>query len=93
MKKRIHKSSRIKNYKFTKNIFFFDSVPLKGYVAFLVRFIPPQTKFRGVYWSHPVQPCVRKSCPGHNFKSIEASNFKLPTQIGHIVEKCSVQEP
>ena len=39
-----------------------------------------------------VCPCVTKSCPGHNFKSIEASNFKLHTQIGHIVEKCTVQE-
>ena len=55
----------------------------------------------GVYWSHPVRPsavrlCDTKSCPGHNFKSIKATNFKLHTQIGqigHIVEKCSVQEP
>ena len=54
-----------------------------------------------VYWSHPVRPfavclCVTKSCQGHNFKSIKASNFKLRTQIGQIgqiVEKCSVQEP
>ena len=23
-------------------------------------------------------------CPGHNFQSIEASNFKLLTQIDHI---------
>ena len=37
--------------------------------------------------------CVKKSCPGHNFKSIKASNFKLHTQIGHAVEKFSVQEP
>ena len=35
-------------------------------------------------------PSVR---PGHNFKSIKASNFKLHTEIGHIVEKCTVQEP
>ena len=34
-----------------------------------------------------------KSCQGHNFESIKASNFKLHTQTGHIVEKCSVQEP
>ena len=39
-----------------------------------------------------VRPCVTKSCLGHNFKSITASNFKLHTQIDHIVEKCSVQE-
>ena len=32
-------------------------------------------------------------CPGHNFQSIEASNFKLSTQIGHIKDKYSVQEP
>ena len=32
-------------------------------------------------------------CPGHNFQSIEASNFKLHIQINHIKEKCSVQEP
>ena len=32
-------------------------------------------------------------CPGHNFKSIEASNFKLHTQIDDIKDKCSVQEP
>ena len=32
-------------------------------------------------------------CPGHNFKSIEASNFRLQTQIDHIKDKCSVQEP
>ena len=38
-------------------------------------------------------PCVMKSFPKHNFKSIKASNFKLDTEIGHIVEKCSVQEP
>ena len=55
----------------------------------------------GVYWSHPVclymrlsvRLCVMKSCQGHNFKNIKASNFRLHTQIGHIVEKCSVQEP
>ena len=42
-------------------------------------------KWGGVYWSHPVRPsvgmsvhlCLTKSCPGHNFKSIKASNFKL----------------
>ena len=33
MKKKQHKSSRVKNHKITKNIFFFDGVPLKGYVA------------------------------------------------------------
>ena len=32
------------------------------------------------------------SCPGHDFQSIEASNFKLYTKINHITEKCSVQE-
>ena len=32
-------------------------------------------------------------CLSHNFQSIEASNFKLHTQIDHIKEKCSVQEP
>ena len=37
--------------------------------------------------------CVTKSCPGHNFISIKASNFKLHTQICHIAEECSVQEP
>ena len=31
-------------------------------------------------------------CPGHNFQSIEASNFKLHTQIDHIKDKCIVQE-
>ena len=31
-------------------------------------------------------------CPGHNFQSIEASNFKPHIRIGHIKEKCSVQE-
>ena len=36
-------------------------------------------------------PSIMKSCLGHNFKSIKASNFKLHTQIGHIVIKCSVQ--
>ena len=25
--------------------------------------------------------CVTKSCAGHNFKSIKASNFKLHTQV------------
>ena len=40
-----------------------------------------------------VHPCVTKSCPGHNFISIKASNLKLHTQIGLIVEKCSAQEP
>ena len=45
-------------------------------------------------WVCPsVHPCVTKSCPGHNFKGIKASNFKLHTQIGHIVENCTVQEP
>ena len=63
-------------------------------------FIPPQTKLKmgytGVTLSvrTSVRPSVRyESCPGHNFKSIKASNIKLYTQIGHIVEKCSVQEP
>ena len=37
--------------------------------------------------------CGMKSCAGQNFKSIKASNFKLHTQIGHLVEKCIVQEP
>ena len=46
-----------------------------------------------MYICTSIRPCVTKSCPGHNFKSIKASNFKLHTQIGHIVEKCSVQEP
>ena len=32
-------------------------------------------------------------CPEHNFQSIEANNFKLNTQVEHIKEKCSVQEP
>ena len=40
-----------------------------------------------------VRPWVTKSCLGHNFKDIKASDFKLHTQIGHIVEKTSVQEP
>ena len=40
-----------------------------------------------------VYPCITKYCLGHNFKSIKASNFKLHTQIGHIVEKWLVQEP
>ena len=31
-------------------------------------------------------------CPGHNFQSIEASNFKLHPQIDRNKEKCSVQE-
>ena len=31
-------------------------------------------------------------CLGHNFQSIEASNFKLHTQIDHIKDKRSVQE-
>ena len=30
-----------------------------------------------------VCPCVTKSGLGHNFKSINASKFKLHTQIGH----------
>ena len=62
--------------------------------------ISPQTKFVGDILESLcpsvcpyVRPCFTKSCPGHNFKSIKASNFKLHTQIGHIVEKCSVQEP
>ena len=59
--------------------------------------IAPQTKFgRGGYTGvtcPPIRLCVTKSCPGHNFKSIKASNFKLHTQIGHIVEKYNVQEP
>ena len=55
----------------------------------------PTNEVWGVYWSHSVRvcPCVTKSYPGHNFKSFKASNFKLHTQIGHIVEKCSVQKP
>ena len=31
--------------------------------------IPPETKFRGVYWIHPVRPSVRPSvgrCPDDN---------------------------
>ena len=32
-------------------------------------------------------------CPGHNFQSIEHSNFKLHTKIDHIKDQCSVQEP
>ena len=32
-------------------------------------------------------------CLGHNFQSIEASNFRLHTQIDHIEEKYKVQEP
>ena len=42
----------------------------------------PQMKlvgYTGVTLS--VRPCIMKSCPGHNFQSIEASNFKLHTQI------------
>ena len=31
-------------------------------------------------------------CPGHNFKSIEASNFKIQAKMNHIKEKSSVQE-
>ena len=31
--------------------------------------------------------------PGHNFQSIQASNFKLHTRIDHIKDKSSVQEP
>ena len=30
---------------------------------------------------------------GHNFQSIQASNFKLHAQIDHIKDKYSVQEP
>ena len=37
-----------------------------------------------------IRLCITKSCPGNNFKIIKASNFKLHTQIGHILEKCSV---
>ena len=54
--------------------------------TFRMLIIPPQTKlggYTGVTLS--VCLCVMKSCPGHN--------FKLHTQIGHIVETCSVQEP
>ena len=41
-----------------------------------------------------VRPCVRHEIlSGHNFKCIKGSNFKIHIQIGHIVEKCSVQEP
>ena len=63
--------------------------------------IPPQTKFGGytgvtlsvrLSLRPSVRPCVTRSCPGHNLKSIKASNFKLHIQIGHIVQKCSVQE-
>ena len=32
-------------------------------------------------------------CLGHNFQSIEASNFKLQTKINHITGMCNVQEP
>ena len=32
-------------------------------------------------------------CQGHNFQSIEASNFKFHTQIDHITDKCIVQKP
>ena len=65
--------------------------PISRRVAFI-----PHKRIWGVYWSHPVcrlavWPCVTKSCPRHNFKSIKASNFKLHIQIGHIEEKCSVQ--
>ena len=41
-----------------------------------------------LFVSLSVHPCVTKYCLGHNFKCIKASNFKLHTQIGHIVEKC-----
>ena len=51
------------------------------------------TLYIHTYVSLSVRPCVTKSCLGHNFKSIKASNFKLHIQIGHIVDKCSVQEP
>ena len=53
----------------------------------------PTKEVGGAYWSHcpSVCLCITKSCQGHNFKSIKASNSKLHTQIGHIVEKCSVQ--
>ena len=40
-----------------------------------------------------IGPCVTKSCPGQNLKRIKASNFKLDTHLGHIVEKCTVQKP
>ena len=64
------------------------------FLPYMVLIILPQTKlggYTGVTLS--VRPRVAKSCPGHNFKSIKASNFKLHTQIGHNVEKCSEQEP
>ena len=51
--------------------------------------IPPQTKLGGFILESQC-PSVR---PGHNFKSIKASYFKLHAEIGHIVEKCTVQEP
>ena len=59
---------------------------------------PPQTMFGGGGYAGitlSVHPPVRVSqnLVGHNFKSIKATKFKLHTQIGHIMEKCSVQEP
>ena len=77
-----------------------SNICLQAIFLVSVFIIPPQTKFffgGGGYWSHPVSlyVClsVTKSCPWHTLKSITAGNFKLYTQIGHIVEKCSVQEP
>ena len=73
------------------------SVPENGHKSRKMKSIVPDLSEKimtcMVYWSHPVRPCVTKSCPGHNFKIIKASNFKLHTHILHIVKKCSVQEP
>ena len=45
-----------------------------------ILFIPPQTKFRGVYWFHPVRPSVRRSvrlsvCRRSRVRSVAHSLF------------------
>ena len=58
----------------------------------MTKYLYPHNQSLGGILESPC-PSVTKSCPGHNFKSMKASNFKRHTQIGHIMKKCSVQEP
>ena len=68
----------------------------KMQVASIFSFLYPHKRslaeYTGVTLSVRLSVC-HEILSEHNFKSIKTSNFKLHIQIGHIVEKCNVQEP